>query len=199
MDEQRAAERIYESLMSFAQQDSNPALSVIGDVTNFQSGRHYPEPYLSFGGQGLRAYYHTHSHPGQAEGEHGHFHLFALTGDDCWSHLAALSMDQQGQSNRWLCTNRWVTDECWKSASEMQRFVLPVVDSAALSLAERWLYDMLVLYRQELNQLWQQRDRYLNGITEDSKETDILENRDHYVLTEHHIDLLNKMQQVLKL
>ena len=197
MGEQLAAEQIYECLLAFGQQGTNPALEVIGDAEAFQSGRHYPEPYLDFAGKGLRAYYHSHSHPQQAEGEHGHFHLFAQTGADCWSHLAALSMDQQGQSRRWLSTNRWVTDECWKPATQLQEFSLPPLDGSKLSLAERWLHAMLVLHRQELNQLWRQRDDYLNSI---KKETDVLlEDREHYVLAEHQIDLLQKMQQVLKL
>ncbi|MDH5360768.1 MAG: hypothetical protein OEX03_09400 [Gammaproteobacteria bacterium] len=197
MNDQQAAESVYECLLEFGQQCINPALAVIGDAEAFQSGRHYPEPYLDFSAQGLRTYYHSHSHPLQAEDEHGHFHLFADTGEGCWTHLAALSMDQQGQSRRWLSTNRWVTDECWKAATGMQGFALPAVDSSKLSLVERWLYAMLILYRQELNQLWQQRDDYLNSI---KKETDVLlEDREHYVLAGQEIDLLQKMQQVLQL
>lgn len=199
MGEQQAAEQIYEYLLAFGQQETNPVLAVIGDSAEFQSGRHYPEPYLDFAEQGLRAYYHSHSHPLQDEDEHGHFHLFARIDEGCWSHLAALSMDQQGQGKRWLSTNRWVTDECWKPSEELNRFVLPSLERTTLSLPERWLYAMLILYRQELQQLWQQRDHYLIGTMPATTAADMLEDREHYVLATQEINLLNKMQQVLQL
>jgi len=199
MGEQQAAESVYECLLEFGQQRTNPVLSVIGDEANFQSGRHYPEPYLTFAGQGVRAYYHSHEHPKQEAGEHGHFHLFIRIEENSWTHLAALSMDQQGQGKRWLSTNRWVTDECWQSATELQALSLPKLQTTTLSLTERWLYAMLFLYRKELTELWRERDHTLSGIKAHSADTDILENREHYILAGHEINLLNKMQQVLQL
>jgi len=200
VDEQEAAQSVYECLLAFGQQASNPVLAVIAGHDTLQSGRHYPEPYLSFAEQRLRAYYHSHSHPQQQEDEHGHFHLFANTGigQACWTHLAALSMDEQGQVKRWLSTNRWVTDECWQEAQMLTAFSLPPLEEES-PLLERWLYSMVSLYRQELMALWRRRDQRLTEIKANSAETDILQNTDHYILAEGDIALLEKIQKVLQL
>lgn len=199
MDEVLAAHTIYDCLLDFGKQATNPVLAVIDDECPFQSGRHYPDPYLEFFGQGLRAYYHCHSHPQQQEDEHGHFHLFARIEEESWTHLAALSMDQKGQTKRWLSTNRWVTDEHWASAEHLNRMSLPVIDADKLSLVERWVYAMLCLYRSELGELRQKRDQYLIKIKDASADADILEDRAHYILAAQEISLMDKMQEVLQL
>lgn len=199
MDEVLAAHTIYDCLLDFGKYATNPVLAVIDDKNPFQSGRHYPDPYFTFSGKGLRAYYHCHSHPQQQTDEHGHFHLFVLREEESWTHLAALSMDQDGQPKRWLSTNRWVTDECWASAEYLKRMSLPVIEVDKLTLVERWLYAMLNLHLSELGDLWQQRDQYLINIKKASADADILEDREHYVLAAQEISLMDKMQKVLQL
>ena len=201
MDEKSAAHMVYDCMLDFGTQESNPVLSVIDTGEPFQSGRHYPDPYLTFNSQGLRAYYHSHPHPGMGDEEHGHFHIFAATQGDgeSWTHIAALGMDRQGQANKWLSTNRWVTDEYWLAADSQRALSLSHIDVSELKLVEQWIYAMLMLYQPELEQLWQQRDQYLNNIKAASKENDVFEDREHYLLAEQHVALMDKLQKILQI
>ncbi|MBD3669515.1 MAG: hypothetical protein HUJ29_01990 [Gammaproteobacteria bacterium] len=196
MSEAQAAYELYHCLLRLGEKQSNPALEVLAGADRLEPGRHYPEPYLQFEGHGLRAYLHSHEHPGRQDQEQGHFHLFVQWGHKDWAHLGAVSIDAQGQPRRWLTTNRWVTDESWQSAAQLKSLELPTIDTSTLSLAETWLYAMLRLYRRELYSLWELRDQKLRSM-EEGNIADSLENRNYYILSAMDIDLLAKLQSQL--
>jgi hypothetical protein len=93
--------------------------------------------------------------------EHGHFHLFIhgrAKGD--FMHLAALSLDHQGQPQRWFCTNQWVTAERWRPAGQMwtalQRF--EVRTRGRMAPVATWITAMVQLFNDELAALLRERD-----------------------------------------
>jgi hypothetical protein len=193
----KAGELIYDALLTIGKAGSNPVLEVIPPHAAPVEQQHYPDPFLEFPQGNLRAYYHSHPQPTRIEGEHGHFHLFVKSGNGQWSHLAALSMDSQGQPRGWFATNRWVTDEAWLWSEALQVIPLPELDGETLSPLQQWLLGMLHLYHGELYSLWKQRDNYLKRIMTNQEQTDILENREHYVLSQIPIDLLGKLQELI--
>lgn len=190
----QAGETIYDALLAMGEAGRNPVLEVIPAGAAPEAQRHYPDPYLEFVQGALRTYYHCHTQPTRIEGEHGHFHLFIQSGHGHWTHLAALSMDSQGQARAWFTTNRWVTDEAWLGCEVLKLMPLPEPGDEPLPPLQKWLLGMLHLYHEELRSLWTARDEYLMRIMANAEQADILEDRNHYVLSQIPIDLLGKLQ-----
>lgn len=192
-----AGRLVYECLLQMGEAGSNPVLEVIPADSSVVEQTHYPDPWLGFNGGPLRAYYHCHPQPSRIAGEHGHFHLFVCTAPEQWTHLAALSMDPQGQPRALFSPNRWVTDESWRDAGILGNMPLPELEWPDLVMVERWLYAMMHLFHDELIELWRKRDRRLTEIIASHPQEDMLENREYYVLSQISIDLLSKLESIL--
>lgn len=188
---------MYDCLLRFAEAGSNPVREVIPADGRVLEHRHYPAPWLDFGGAPLRAYYHCHPSAAKIAGEHGHFHLFIAAAPECWTHLAALSMDYEGQPQALFSTNRWVTDEHWLEGRSLMATPFPDVPSDGLGLAESWLYGMLNLLRPRLNELWLQRDQFLRERVPADRQQEILENREYYLLSQLPVNLSLELSAVL--
>jgi len=81
-------------------------------------------------------------------------------GNDKFSHLVAISIDEAGRPIRLFTTNRWVTGETWYSAGDaigmLDRFR---IESDALSpVVHRWLNALFRLYRTDMAALLRARD-----------------------------------------
>ena len=147
--------------LRYAQAGSSLAYAALAGARAFEVLRHYPARDVVDADAGTRFYYHAHR---LDEPEHGHFHLF-VHGEQPgeFMHLAALSLDVNGQPLRWFTTNRWVTGEHWRSAAQL----LPrlkrwqVQTGGRLAPVARWLSAMVTLYRDELVQLLHARDARL--------------------------------------
>ncbi len=193
----RAAEQLYESLTMMGAADSNPVLQVLPCPHEIVQGKKYPPGNLQFGGLGLRAYYHSHARPHVRRDEHGHFHVFIHMPDDNevhWSHLVALSVDAQGQPQKWMTVNRWVTGSRWCLAGELDAALATLpVEPADLSPVELWLYSLLCLYRPEIRGLLEKRDTRIHAMTVDKELTQVLEDRRIYTLSEAGTDLLEDL------
>ena len=189
---------LYECLLEFGRQESNPVLQVLAGEPPIGMHKYPPGDHLAFGAAAWRAFYHSHLTPDYPANEHGHFHLFApvshLDNNKAWTHVAALSMDNMGQPIRWFTVNRWVTDGSWRDANELASLVCAQQVADSDPLLARWLAAMVAVYSAEIEGLLFERDRQLTGIIDSQPGADILENRDIYLLAETPINLLAMLQ-----
>ena len=83
------------------------------------------------------------------------------------SHLVAISIDALGLPSRLFTTNRWVTGETWRPASAM----VPMIDQFAIThgqpnfIVNQWLTEMIRLFRPQIIDLIEQRDRRLAAVS----------------------------------
>ena len=204
LETRQAVELLYSSLLAMGQQSTNPVLLLLGAEPALMENQKYPQGLLQFSGGEWRAYYHCHPSSGHGrsgkhhfDGEHGHFHLFMSTDatGDKWTHVIALAMDPQGQPLGWFTVNHWVTGESWVPASELTEKLQSIPYDIQETLLTRWLLAMVVLYRDQLNELLECRDKLLNEnvLAGDN----ILQDRSLYLLSESPIDLKIHLETIL--
>ncbi len=84
-------------------------------------------------------------------------------GNDKFSHIIAISLDEAGTPIRLFTTNRWVTGETWYAAEDVAR----MLDCFSIELARpgwpinRWLCALTRLYRPDIVALLNERDAAL--------------------------------------
>jgi hypothetical protein len=193
---------LYDCLLQFGRQHSNPVLTVLEGATPLDRHKYPPGSRLEFGSANWRAFYHSHSSPQRPEAEHGHFHLFAPTitasGEAEWTHVAGLSMDKTGQPLRWFAVNRWVTDGIWTDATALSGEVGSQHVALSQPVLERWLAAMVAVFYQDISTMLETRDQQLTRVDETRPIADSLEDRDIYLLAESSIDLLTTLQTRLE-
>ena len=186
-----------EVLVDYGQRRTNPVLDVLPTTEPFHFNRKYPAERLHFGQDRWRAYYHSHSDQYPAPwDEHGHFHLFYQVDDTGaqatdWSHVAALSMNAEGQPVRWFTVNNWVCDDHWVAAPEL-------VDRIRFSTdgdppVSRWLACMTGFYRATIIDLLFARDEVLEEARKGQSLSSALTDRNIYYLANQAIDLKTEL------
>lgn len=192
---------LYAALEDMGQRKTNPVLDILNGEAPVAAHK-YPPGNLAFGSKDWRMFYHSHTSPGHDENEHGHFHLFAPTVKTQekvgWTHVVALSMDGMGQPIHWFTVNRWVTDGLWVPADKMASILSGQKPRAEQNALQWWMASMVALYQDDLRDLMVKRDEQLTGVKEERPGSDILENRDVYLLSEKSIDLKQKLQSCLE-
>ncbi|WP_435384855.1 DUF6969 family protein [Cupriavidus necator] len=98
------------------------ALAALAGSRNFVD--HYPATDIREGETGAIAYYHAHAATKRKKDEHRHFHVFVPNGirsgrGSGYSHLAGISVTARGEALRLFTTNRWVTEEDWLPARQI--------------------------------------------------------------------------------
>lgn len=145
---------------------------------------------------GYRWYYHCHAGEGRIEGEHGHFHVFADSGEpDGVTHLVAVSVDSRGWPLALVAPNRWVTDEHWQPAAVVLRLIecFAMHAPASLSRVHGWLRNLLHAFLPQIKVLLDQRDARIDSFRRTSG-SDVLEDRRIVTLSECPIDLMKQSQ-----
>lgn len=156
--------------------------------------QHYPEGDVEDPDTGAMYYYHAHDQSERPVEEHGHFHLFVRPESSAgFSHVVGVSLDAQGQVRTAFTTNRWVTDEEIRPASEVlsllpDRFVIDRVRPSWL--VSRWLMMVPRLIWPQIVQLLQDRDAALSWSGEAGLSATVAEDRSLQVLSEERIDLI---------
>jgi len=185
------------SLRYFADKDSNIVLNLLdGQIP--RENEKFPEGELHFANLGWRGFYHCHSAKDRHHEEHGHFHLFARYAEKQdnsidWTHVAALSIDNEGQPRAWFTVNQWVTGASWLSASDTFALLDDIPTSDELTATEVFLLSMLGLYHEDLKELLFDRDSQLTQINAGTSMDDKLHNREVYVLSSQQIDLQQRL------
>jgi len=182
-----------EVLVDYGQRRTNPVLDVLPTTEPFHFNRKYPAKRLHFGQDRWRSYYHSHSDQYPAPWvEHGHFHLFYRINDTGtqaadWSHVAALSMNAEGQPVRWFTVNNWVSGDHWVAAPELlDRITFSTEGDRPVS---RWLACMTGFYRTMIGNLLLARDKALNLARSGESLSNVLLDREIYYLSDQAIDL----------
>jgi hypothetical protein len=200
-----SARLLYECYLELGERQSNAVLEVLRGVETLEEQRRYPEGLLPFGNAHWRGYYHCHDAPQRPDEEHGHFHLFTRvpgsTNDSTedWAHVAGLSVDAMGQPLQWFTVNRWVTGGPWVDHSALAQTLAHLPVLAPLTLTERWLAAMLGMYRRQLEELLQTRDRVLQNLQNERDGQNLLEDRGIYLLSTEPVDVTSRLQQLLDL
>jgi hypothetical protein len=157
--------------------------NVVGEVLKHEGGfyilDHYPKGDVFDPESHSQWYYHAHDKKDRP-GEHGHFHTFlrgpgmpagiepAALPDfqpkpdrhELISHLVAVSMDRSGWPLGLFTTNRWVTAETWYAAHDVALMLdrFEVRTNRPSWPVNRWLTNLLRLFRPQIEELLQQRD-----------------------------------------
>lgn len=185
---------ILEALSVFANKKTNLVLDVLAGQTPHENEK-FPKGELNFAGSGWRGFYHCHSAEDKSPEEHGHFHLFVCCGKDEWTHVAALSIDSQGQPRSWFTVNQWVTGANWLSANDTLLLLDDIQVPAESTITEQFLLSILGLYHDDLCELLLERDRRLTQINAGANMDDTLLNRSVYVLSSQSIVLQERLAQ----
>jgi len=186
---------------------------------DFVQWRQYPQEKGVYDAESHAQYFfHAHEASWDEWDDYGHFHTFIrLPGitsemqavDTNTSdlppeqvieatHLVGISLDNQGQPVRLFTTNRWVTAETWYGGED----VIALLDQFEIDLAKpswplnRWLTAMLVLYRDEIEELIRQRDVVISAWSEDHPDTNVYEDRELAVTSALVINLGAKLSAV---
>jgi hypothetical protein len=195
--------------------------NVVGEILKgqgeFLEWDHYPKGDVYDGETHAQYYYHAHR---GSENEHGHFHTFLRQagmppgvkpvpydgkeewpkGKDALCHLVAVSMDQYGFPTRLFTTNRWVTGETWYPGRDvmamLDRFL---IDHAYPSWpANRWLSAMFKLFRPQIVELIEGRDRALAEWSGKYPDRDVYEDRDLEITSVREISVEEQISLVDK-
>lgn len=212
---QHAAEIVIESIMEMVQ-EGKPLMQRVLPEGSPLYWEHYPDNDARSKSTLARWYYHVHPAGQRDDDEHGHFHLFlhrTQLNDDSgeWSepanksetranvvHIAGLSINHSGIPRSWFVTNRWVTDE-WLYPAEKVIEHLPlydVDDTGEDATVNRFLTAMVAMYRPEITELLQERDRKFAEIGVSPENPGDWENKEHEVLGQIPIDLDEKLEEL---
>ena len=185
---------------------------------DFYEYDHYPDGDVYDDETCSQYYYHAHR---GLPGENGHFHTFVRragipkgispvpydgetpwpTGDDVLCHFVAVSMDVYGFPIGLFATNRWVTDENWYRADDLEQVLDGFeIDHAVPSWPTNlWLSSMLRLFRPQVSALLRHRDQIVDAWAKAHPDKDVYEDRDLEVTGWLRISVDQQMSQVREL
>lgn len=213
----RAGDDVLEAFRVLGKGGANAVSQVLANQGTFFEMDHYPKDDVYDDDSGSQYYYHAH----RAEtGEHGHFHTFIRAksmpenmqpypysgdadrplGDNAICHLIAISMDQDGLPTSLFTTNRWVTDETFYSADD----TISLLDNFSVDhvfpclATNNWITAMVRLFRPQIEQLLEARDRRLNILQQADPMADVFEDRDFEILSETKIDIDEQIGQIIR-
>ena len=168
----------------------------------FDEMDHYPNKDAFDRETFAQYYYHVHR-----KGEYGHFHLFlrqggmpegvlpcfydgrrdAISDVDTFSHLIAISMDNEGYPIKLFTTNRWVTGENWYRSSDVCRMIelFQINHMHPSWITNKWLSLMLRLFYPQITQLIHEREQML---MENSRKDSLVE-----AVEDHSLDVLSEI------
>ena len=100
--------------------------------------------------------------------------------NDALSHLIAIAMDKTGIPFRLFTVNRWVTGEVWYTAADVAALLdYFKIDHAQPSWpVNRWITAMVRLFKPQIVELLQARDRTVDAWKGSHPEVDVYEDRD---------------------
>lgn len=196
-----------------AKTGDNVVGEVLCDQGTFYEFDHYPKGDVFDSESNAQYYYHAHRGD-----EHGHFHTFLRQAGmdvsmhpvaqsdaeymhkrrDKLSHIIAISMDRRGMPIGLFTTNRWVTAENWYAAADIK----VMLDSFEIDLARPswpvniWITAMLRLFRPQILELVDQRDRAVANWHARHPEVDVFEDRDLGITSQCEISIDDQIATV---
>lgn len=182
----------------FCSEGLNDPSGINGSDRIFREWQHYPSHDLVDVVSGYEAYYHAHKVDEMSDTEHGHFHLFkrSPTQTEQFMHLIAIALDSKGLPVRLFTTNQWVTGETMGSAESLRDALahFKIESGNSLDTLASWIQSLITLYRDEIEQLIEERDRRLNQLASQTKSmASVLNDQSIHVLSQRQIHLLDDL------
>jgi hypothetical protein len=172
----------------------------------FLGMEHYPKHDAYDKETFAQYYYHSHR-----KEEHGHFHLFLRQGGmpegvlpkfydgrndtmsdvDTFSHLIAISMDDEGYPIKLFTTNRWVTGEDWYRNEDVCKMIdlFQIEHTHPSWVTNKWLSSMLRLFYPQISELVLRREQDLEMKSQADTLVDAMEDYQLDVLSELEISV----------
>jgi hypothetical protein len=198
--------------------------NVVGELLRghetFYEWDHYPKGDVYDRETHSQYYYHAHPVEERFENEHGHFHTFLRPKgmppgikpadvadaampedpDDALSHLIAVAMDNVGLPFRLFTVNRWVTGEVWYTAADVAVLLdYFKIDHARPSWpVNRWITAVLRLFRPQIVELLEARDRSVAAWAQAHPGVNIYEDRNLEVTSYLDISVENQTRAVAR-
>ena len=196
--------------------------NVVGELLRgydtFYEWDHYPKGDVYDRETHAQYYYHAHALDQRFPGEHGHLHTFMRPKgmpeglapaevpdrpvpkdeNDELSHLIAISMVPAGLPFRLFTTNRWVTGESWYKAADVCAMLdLFLIDHARPSWpANRWVSAMVRLFKPQIVELIEARDRSVAGWSMTRPLNEVFEDRSLEVASYMDVAVEDQIRQV---
>jgi hypothetical protein len=202
---QEVAEEVLAIQMHYAEKGLSMAQVALAGASDFVQFRHYPKNDLVDIDSGYEMYYHAHP-LGESDKsknlEHGHFHLFQRDLDEPnkFTHLIAISLNQQGLPIKLFTTNQWVTGE---TIREVKKLKLVLADfrvntKGRMAPLARWVSGLVHIFHDEAIDLLRVRDQKMKKLSGSGKDKNFfLEDRKHHVLSEVRVNLINKLESLV--
>lgn len=210
-----AGSQVHESMSALNKASLNLVGECLKGQGEFYELSHYPQDDVYDADSKSQYYFHTHR--GLNE-EYGHFHTFMRaagmpkhvvpvdnTGNEVWpagqdalSHLVCISMTQDGEPMGLFTTNRWVTGETWYKAEDVVNMLDTfAVDHAFPNLAvNQWISSMFRLYKFEMIELLNERDRTIEQWKTQHPDQDVFEDRNLEITSYITINVDRKIDQI---
>lgn len=200
-DDVMAAQELAAIQLHYANKGLTLSQAALCGSPSFVEWQHYPRNDLADVASGYEFYYHAHSAQETPPDEHGHFHVFRrdLLDQSRFTHLIGISLDRTGLPVRIFTTNQWVTGEQFQWADrvleDVRQFHLET--KGRMAPIARWLDAFMRLFLDDIEQIVLARDLRLASLSEKMDIAKVLELREHHVLTQCNINLLDRLQMHL--
>ncbi len=213
-----AGQQVVEIYRVLAKTGDNVVGELLRGYDTFFEWDHYPKGDVYDRETHSQYYYHAHAADQRFPGEHGHFHTFVrpkgmppgikpadIPGrpvpkdpNDELSHLIAVAMTPAGFPFRLFSTNRWVTGESWYRAEDVAVLLDCFdIDHARPSWpTNRWISALLALFRPQIVELLQHRDRAVEGWAKEHPGADVFEDRDLEITSYMEISVEDQVRAV---
>lgn len=209
-----AGESLLEHLKLLKKSSQNMVGQCLANQGTFFEEEHYPKGDVYDRESHAQYYYHAHR---PESGEHGHFHTFLRAagmrrnvhpvpwkgkrpkGKDALSHIVAISMDRPGMPIGMFTTNRWVTDESFYAARDVEGMIdrFSIEQSYPCLATNRCVTSVLKLFKPQIVALLKRRDVVIEAWKEEHPDQDVFEDRELEITSIIDIDV-NKQIKELK-
>lgn len=194
-----AAQELASIQMKYAESGRTLSEAALCGAKAFVEWQHYPANDLVDEVSGYEFYYHAHSADEMPNGEHGHFHVIKRNAKG-FHHLIGIALNQNGLPTRLFTTNQWVTDEEIADSTMVVKSIqgFQMVTKGRMALVTKWIGALIQLFAKEIEGLILERDQKIARLVAQQGNRElVLNSKEHHVLTECKIDLMERISDHL--
>lgn len=194
-----AAQELASIQMRYAETGRTLNEAALCGARDFIEWQHYPNDDMVDERSGYEFYYHAHSADEMPNGEHGHFHVIKRDVKS-FHHLIGIALDQKGLPTRLFTTNQWVTGEEMAGSTLVIKSIkgFDMVIKGRMAPVGKWISALMQLFFAEIETLIVERDQKIAELEARMGNRElVLNSREHHVLTECKIDLMDRLSENL--
>jgi hypothetical protein len=196
-----AAQELASIQMRYAKSGRTLNEAALCGAKDFVEWQHYPTNDLVDEVSGYEFYYHAHSADEMPNGEHGHFHVIKRDAKGFY-HLIGIALNPKGLPIRLFTTNQWVTGEEIAGSTMVIKSIreFEMAKRGRMALVSKWVSALIQLFSAEIEGLVLERDQKIRQLVgEMGNRERVLNSKQHHVLTECKIDLMERLSDHLLL